>query len=75
MNVYGITPTATAGRFQSKNGEDFVHYLDSDGRVLWGVDGEGSAFGYDFVLVPEGISLRDVIASGGLPSMVDLGTF
>ncbi len=35
------TPTAVAGKFQSKDGSDLVQYLNSQGQVVLWIDADG----------------------------------
>ena len=82
---HSIYPTknATAGRFLSR-GEDYIHFLDSNGNVMFRVNNDGYVFGGDFGInygTPQSITLSglkqqfDTFMTTSLPSQIDEGTF
>lgn len=74
------TRTAVAGVYQSKTGEDFIHYKDSSGNVVSHVANDGTHYMPDCANY-SGVSLSGLhqmiqtIINVGLPAVIDCGTF
>ena len=57
------TPTAVAGKFQSKDGSDLVQYLNAAGQVVLWVDSDGVLHIVTTAMQASGASIQS-----GLPS-------